>query len=1671
MGMIGSGCSTGEMARGWTPASARFVRILASSLILTGLILGASGLVPAAAPAEPLCTDTWTGPNGGTWQTAANWSAGHAPTATDVACISSEKTVRVTAGTNQAGVLEDQGGLAIAGATLELVNALEPSSTNSLTFESGTLQGAATLNVIATFTWSNGTMSGSGKTVLGTGVTGHIENELLITERTLINEGNITFGAGELSMANGAKLQNQGTFQANAEGRPGIENIKVASGSTTPPLIVNTGLFTKSASEAFGTHTTNVAVPVENHGKVASTGSGALYFTDGGSANATSESTATEGSSVVFDGGAFTLSGGKWSGTIQIRGGTVTEEGLDGHAATVVLPGGSLVMPTGVTTVSGLLMEGSGGTLTGAGTIDVTSSFTWTGGTMSGSGATVVGPAVSGRMGNGSKLEQRTLTNEGSDTVEGATWLMSNGAHFFNAGTTIVNTEGPPENAAIDVAPESTSPPLIVNTGTFEKTSSEAFGTGTTIVAAPFENLGVAGDKVPYSGTRLTFTHPVVAEPSTQYGGEGPSAGHPNSRCGRSVGCATGNESTSQTDLAVGGRGVGLNLTRTYNAQAAAGGTHGAFGYGWTSSFSDHLVVEKTAKLATLYQANGSTVAFVEGSGGSFTPPAWTQDSLSGTAEAGYTVILADQLQYKFAGPSGRLESVTDRNGNATTLSYTEAGRLEAITDPAGRKLTLAYNAEGLVESAKDPMGHVVKYTYEASNLATVTLPGETAPNWQFKYDPSREMTLETDARGNKTTREYNGAHQVISETDPMERKLSFEYEAFHTRITNAATGAVTDEFFTSQDEPSSVTRGYGTASATTESLSYDGAGNVASVTDGNGHTTKYTYDAASNRTSMLDANKNETKWGYNSTHDVTSTTTPKGETTTIKRDVHGNAEVIERPAPGAKTQITKYKYDLHGDLESVEDPLKRVWKYEYNTAGDRTAATDPEGDKRTWTYDEDSLETAAVSPRGSKEPLKFTTKVERDARERPIKLTNPLGDETKYTYDPVGNIETTTDALGHATTYTYDADNEQIKIKAPAGTVTETGYDGAGRVISQTDGNKRTTKYGRNALGEVTEVADALGRKTTKEYDAAGNLKTLTDAAKRTATYAYDSANRLTEVSYSDGKTPTVKSEYDADGDRTKMTDGTGTATYGYDQLDRLTESKDGHGDVSSYEYDLANQQTKITYPNGKAVAQGYDKAGRLEKVTDWLEHTTIFSYDADSDQTATKFPTGTGEEDKYTLNAADVLTKTQMKKGTEVQASLTYARDKDGQLKTTTTVGLPGEEKIVNTYDSNNRLTKAGTVAYEYDPANNPTKTGASTNTYNEADQLEKGTGTTYSYDELGERTKLSPSTGPATTYGYDQAGNLTTVTRPKEGETAAIEDTYGYDVSGLRSSQTISGSTSYLVWDVANSTPLILDDGGSSYLYGPGGVPIAQINAGTGAVTYLHHDQAGSTRLITGATGAVEASYTFDAYGNQAGHTGTASTPLGYDGQYTSGDSGLIYLRARSYDPATAQFLSADPAEAITQAPYGYARENPSTFGDPSGLWSPTETLEEVTSAVGHVFVGGVRGTLDVLAVGPYAVYTGSYELARGINYLGEQFGLPGEVVSHLAALPLAKLEALGLAGDVGIDALKNLILGNESICDEGKVGYINPLHGFAPGPLKGPAIYLPGVHETGQVDFEW
>src|SRR5207244_9175376 len=54
--------------------------------------------------------------------------------------------------------------------------------------------------------------------------------------------------------------------------------------------------------------------------------------------------------------------------------------------------------------------------------------------------------------------------------------------------------------------------------------------------------------------------------------------------------------------------------------------------------------------------------------------------------------------------------------------------------------------------------------------------------------------------------------------------------------------------------------------------------------------------------------------------------------------------------------------------------------------------------------------------------------------------------------------------------------------------------------------------------------------------------------------------------------------------------------------------------------------------------------------------------------------------------------------------------------------------------------------------------------------------------------------------------------------------------------------------------------------------------------------------------------------------------ATSSRRWNGQCQDTDTGLYYLRARYYDPQTAQFISVDPLAAITKAVYTYANNNP-------------------------------------------------------------------------------------------------------------------------------------------------
>ena len=116
-----------------------------------------------------------------------------------------------------------------------------------------------------------------------------------------------------------------------------------------------------------------------------------------------------------------------------------------------------------------------------------------------------------------------------------------------------------------------------------------------------------------------------------------------------------------------------------------------------------------------------------------------------------------------------------------------------------------------------------------------------------------------------------------------------------------------------------------------------------------------------------------------------------------------------------------------------------------------------------------------------------------------------------------------------------------------------------------------------------------------------------------------------------------------------------------------------------------------------------------------------------------------------------------------------------------------------------------------------------------------------------------------------------------------------------------------------------------------------------AGVSATYAYQVDAMGSVIGMTDASGAVVARYAYDPWGNPISATGTAAiatrNPLRYRAYYTDAETGLIYMPARYYDPATARFLSPDPAPPSAGDPgslnaFVYCGNDPIGAIDPGG-----------------------------------------------------------------------------------------------------------------------------------------
>jgi len=927
--------------------------------------------------------------------------------------------------------------------------------------------------------------------------------------------------------------------------------------------------------------------------------------------------------------------------------------------------------------------------------------------------------------------------------------------------------------------------------------------------------------------------------------------------------------------------------------------------------------------------------------------------------------------------PDGHVAGA-DPSRYTTAMAYDAFGQTTAITDPLGHVTAYQYDPVGNLQAITDTNGHATSYGYDLDNeLTSVTRPDHRV--LQTGYDAAGNVITRTDALSRAATFAYDSLNRVITATDPLGRQTTYGYDLAGNRtVVTDPLGRVTHYGYDQADQPTNLTRPDGTVLHT----SYDAGGEAITRTTGLGYATSYTYDSLNRLIATTDPLSRTTQFGYDLAGHRTSVTDPLGRTTAYAYDAAGHLTATTRP----DNAMLSTSYDAAGNPVAQTDPRGYTATAQYDPLGRLVAATDPLSHTTSYQYDPVGNRTLTTDPLG------HSTADAYDAMDRLVATTDPLSQTTRYGYDAMGNRTTVTDPLTHTTSYGYDGDNEQTTITRADGTTLATAFDAVGSIITQTDALGHATTYGYDSLGRVVTATDALGRATTYSYDADGNRTSLTDPLNQTTSYGYDQAGQLLGITYSLTTTPTVSFSYTLTGRRQRMTDGTGTTSYQYDQLDRPITVTTGTGQAVGDGYDLVGNLTTQTYPDGSQVTRTFDPDNRLTAVGDWRGHTTRFGYDAASNLTTQTYPNTTTA--RFGYDAADRLAGITDTTSITTLWSFGYGRDPLGQLSSNADP-LDGQQHAYG-YDPLNRLTSdgraAGTTAWAYNAAQDLTaitdtaRGTTSALAYDNADQLtalRTTTGITQTgnlsvmYDSNGNRTSQQDSvSGASARYGYDQADRLVTAT------VGSTQASYGYNGDGLRQAKTVNGAATAQTWDTAGAggLPTLLQDGSVRYIYGPAGLPLEQID-GSGAVLYYYHDVQGSTRGLLDGSGTTVATASYDPYGRPTARTGGVTPPVGYAGQYTDTETGFQYLRARYYDPTTAQFLTRDPLQGLTKQPYAYAAGSPLNLGDPSGL-SPCDSGSSVLTLfiACPLYHGLSQGSTGLRVTGP-----ASGAIAAGLDAL--------------------------------------------------------------------------------------
>jgi len=559
------------------------------------------------------------------------------------------------------------------------------------------------------------------------------------------------------------------------------------------------------------------------------------------------------------------------------------------------------------------------------------------------------------------------------------------------------------------------------------------------------------------------------------------------------------------------------------------------------------------------------------------------------------------QLYRFYRNALGKITNAIDPVGQNFTFIYaTNQIDLLQVRQTGGTNnellATFTYNAQHLPLTAKDAAGQTNRFAYNAYGQVTA-LTNALSQGTTFSYDSAgRLLSITGPTNGAVTTLGYDTFDRVNAITNADGYWMKIAYDAFDRPVTNSYPDGTTEIIAYKYLDPQTyVDRGGKVTQFTYDSLrhltqiteatnwntyfDWCDCGDLSSVTDPLGRTTRWFYDLQSRLTAKEYADDSTVKYGYEQT-------TGRVKTFTNERN---------------QTRI--YSYYLNDLLEQVvyADPsVTPTVAFDYDNYGRITAMYDGYG---TTTF---AYYPVTVSPALGAGRLK--------------KVTDPNGVDTiTYSYDELGRVHSAmltntlvSSLFGWGHTYSYDVlGRVKQDVTKDVGTFTFTYAGTSDRLSSIGYPSSLTTTFsyyditGDLRLRGLTNVnGSTLYSRFNYAYDLSGRITNLVQklgtAAATTNQYVYDAIGQLLNVT-TNGNTNAYNYAYDLAGNRTMEKQGTNTWRAWFNPVNAVQGKDRGLSSTNiSYQWDEENRLVSVS-EGSVGTKMVYNGFGRLVYLTEY--------------------------------------------------------------------------------------------------------------------------------------------------------------------------------------------------------------------------------------------------------------------------------------------------------------------------------------------------------------------------------------------------------------------------------------------------------------------------------------